>query len=673
MENALMTRRGRKGEQDEGSADNLHQLIQWLEDAEEATDEARQKAERDRDYYNSVQLTMEELVELRARGQPDVVMNHIQAKIDYLKGFEASTRVDPRAFPRTPQDEEGAEAATDGLRYVEDVAELDQHFSQVWENMLIEGYGGVELTIEQGPIDPNTGQPGQAKIGAVAWDWDRLGYDPHSRKPDFSDARYKYGVLWLDADEAKAKWPEAQEAVELTAAGADTDGSVDMSGTYEDRPRHKQWVSGKSRKRVRIVQMYYRDSQDQWQYCVFTKGGKLKEFPVPFRDQDGKSWCPLFLQSSYVDRENNRFGVVRSMIGPQDEINKRRSKALHLLNVRQTMAERGAVDDVDQMKIEMAKADGHVEINPGYKFELLGNAQELAGHVQLMQEAKSEIELRGPNAALLGQGPDAASGRAINANKQSGQTQIASIQDRHRYLKKRVFMGVWDLIRQYMTQEWWVRVTDNEENAKFVGFNRPVTRRDDFVKQLKEQGADPQQIQQQVQEIEAEHPGLLDQTIRIENQPHQMHMDITIEEVPDVANIAEEQFQALTAMAPAVVFPPEIYLEASSLRNKKELIEKLKNGGEQTPQQQQMAQQQQELQMAGIMGELEKLKAEIRKLNADATKTEADAKKSVAETRKAEAEAVKHMVEADVADAQLGQVTMPLINGLSPGGPPAQP
>ena len=62
------------------------------------------------------------------------------------------------------------------------------------------------------------------------------------------------------------------------------------------------------------------------------------------------SWCPLFMQSAYVDRNNNRYGEVRPMISPQDEINKRRSKALHLLTMRQTKAERGAVDDVDLMK-----------------------------------------------------------------------------------------------------------------------------------------------------------------------------------------------------------------------------------------------------------------------------------------------------------------------------------
>ena len=58
------------------------------------------------------------------------------------------------------------------------------------------------------------------------------------------------------------------------------------------------------------------------------------------------------MQSGYVDRDNNRYGAIKDMIGPQDEINKRRSKALHLLTMRQVVAEQGAVEDVDAARAE---------------------------------------------------------------------------------------------------------------------------------------------------------------------------------------------------------------------------------------------------------------------------------------------------------------------------------
>ena len=80
-----------------------------------------------------------------------------------------------------------------------------------------------------------------------------------------------------------------------------------------------------------------------WHFAEFTKGGILKAGPSPYRTDKGESDCELFFQSAYVDRDNNRYGFVRELIPLQDEVNKRRSKALHLMSVNQLHYEDGAV------------------------------------------------------------------------------------------------------------------------------------------------------------------------------------------------------------------------------------------------------------------------------------------------------------------------------------------
>ncbi|MGE0629766.1 MAG: hypothetical protein AB7O43_18330, partial [Hyphomicrobiaceae bacterium] len=379
----------------------IETLVQWYEDAEEASQDARRLAERDRDYYDHKQLTEREIKTLEARGQPVVILNRIQPKINYLIGYEAENRTDPRAFPRNPQDEGSAEACTDSLRFVEDDSGLKDCFSQAWEYMLIEGMGGIELAIRPNGND--------AEIEAIGWDWDRLFFDPHSRKHDFDDARYKGGIVWLDKSEAQARWsePAQLEALERTCTN-----EASLSDTYEDRPAWKQWVSGKGRNRVRIVQMYY-TVNGQWYHATFTKGGKLEGIRVPFVDQDGQSWCPLFLASSFVDRKNNRYGLVRQMIGAQDEVNKRRSKALHRLSQRTVIADKDAVDDVEEARGQLARVDGWVEKNPMAELEVLKNEDQLAAELGMLQEAKNEIEMYGPNAALQGKDDRAPSGRAL--------------------------------------------------------------------------------------------------------------------------------------------------------------------------------------------------------------------------------------------------------------------
>ena len=66
----------------------LATLVQWVEDAEEEGEPMRQRSERDRDYYDGLQVTNEEAVELRKRNQPVIAFNLIKGKVDYLLGAQ---------------------------------------------------------------------------------------------------------------------------------------------------------------------------------------------------------------------------------------------------------------------------------------------------------------------------------------------------------------------------------------------------------------------------------------------------------------------------------------------------------------------------------------------------------------------------------------------------------
>lgn len=622
----------------------LTDLVQMAEDAEEATQDARALAERCRDYYDGKQLTAAELAILRKRGQPDIIINRVQTKVNYLLGYEATTRTDPRGFPRTPDDEEAAEACTDALNYVRDTSNQKMAFSQVWENLLIEGFGGVEIV----PVVKD----GDADFEVKVWHWDRLFYDPHGRAHDFDDATYKGGFIWMDLDKARYKWPGAEDAFSRTV-------SDELGATYDDRPAWRNWVSGTKRKRIRIVQMYYLcpaedGSEEVWHWALFTKGGVIQSGVVPYRDQDNKSWCPMILQSAFVDRQNNRYGFVKALLGPQDEINKRRSKLLHEVSVRQFVYSDGEIDDVDAAKSELAKPDGAIRLNPvgpDSKFQLLDRSKEIAGHTMLQQEAKQEIDLMGPNAAMFGKGDKDASGRAILANQQGGQIEIAVLMDRLNHFKKRVHTAIWSLIRTYWTGEKWVRVTDEEDSVRFVGFNRPVTMAEDLLKQAVDEGVPEDEAKAKLAEA-GQDPMTrmqLEQPVRMENVPAQMGMDVILEEIPDTANIQQEQFEVVSQLAPGLIsggMPPsvvmEIVIKASALRNKKEVLQALEKSQE-NPQAAQAAQ----IQLEKAALEFEEGKARVAKM--------------LAEIEKMKAQMVELLAKTDTYDQSIGTVTDPAI------------
>lgn len=583
--------------------DLTEKLVQWFDDAESVTYDARQKAERDRDYYDNKQWTDAEIKELNKRKQPVVTINRIKRKIDALKGIERQQRTDPKAFPRNPDDEDSANAATDAIRFVVENNNYDQVRSNYWENLLIEGMGAVKVYSVPARDDI------EIRIRRVPWD--RFFYDPHSHEHDFSDAKYLGEVIWMDLDDAKRKWPDRKDAISATMAH-----SVN-SETYDDRPKFQTWADQR-RKRIRIVQMRWQDANG-WRITTFTKGGVLKDGPSPYVDENGDPESDLIAASAFIDRDNNRYGAVREMVSPQDEINKRRSKALHLMSVRQSRVEPGSEAGQMQRKIrsELAKPDGVVEARAG-EFEILDNGDMATAQFSLLQEAKNEIDMMGPNPSLQGKEDRQLSGRALLAQQQAGLVELAPLLDRKRDMDIRVYRAVWNRIRQFWTEERWIRVTDDEKNLKFVGLNRAVTVGEQLEKEFG--GIPPQFEGSPLLNAQAQENG---QPI-IENSVAEMDVDIILDEGPDSITLQAEQFEQLTQLAGAgLPIPPELIIEASSLRNKDILLEKLQ-GGEMTPEQQQMQQMIQQLQMRDAMAEVMKKEAEAAKTGAEVQKTGAE-------------------------------------------------
>lgn len=528
---------------------DVSDLVRMFEESEEATYEARKLAERDRDYVDNKQLTAEEEAALKKRGQPAVVINRIKGKIEFLTGLEIERRIDPKAFPRTPAHANDADGASQALKYVTDAERFDRKRTATWRNIIVEGAGGYDIRVE-----PEYN--GELCIKLQRVPWDRMFWDPHSSEADFSDAGYLGVVTWMDYADAVAKYPQAKEALDATM-----DERGNISDTYDDKPKWRLWAD-KKRKRVRICQIWIKRS-DQWYFAEYTKGGILKAGPSPYFTDKGESDCGVEFGSGYVDRENNRYGIVREMISPQDEVNKRRSKALHLLNTVQIFHEDGAVDDIEQVRREAARADGAPKFNPGAlrdgSVKIERNIELATAQFQLLQESKNEIDLRGPNATMMGekaQGSSSASGKAIIASQQGGMMEIGELLDNLRDLDLRVFRKVWYRIRQFWTAQKWIRVTDDERNVKWVVMNMP-----------------PEHLQM----MAAQNPQLAQSISGYVSNVAELECDIIISDAPDAVTPALEQWESIVELAKAgVPIPPDVLIEAApNLKNKERLLEKL--------------------------------------------------------------------------------------------------
>jgi hypothetical protein len=538
-------------------------------------DAARRQAQVYQRYYDGDQWTDAEKRTLDARGQPALSFNHIKPSVNAIIGIVERGRTDPKGWGRTPNDQQAAEVATDGLRYVSDVTRFNATARECLQDFLI---WGIVAAVNE--LD-DSGEPGMRRIRP-----EEFFYDPYSRDRDFGDARYMGVAKWMDENDLIDLYPDAQDKIKQSFDSATTGDS------FKDRPRDGwSWIDVKSR-RIMCFEMYSRKA-GEWHKCVFVYGGVLEQGPSPYLDSKNKRpRNPIIAHSAYVDIDNQRYGVVKDMVSPQDAINKARSKAVHILNVSKLRVSR-QVQDIDGVRREWAKPDGIIEADEG-QIEELGDRQLAPAHLELLRDAKEEMRRQSPTPGIVGRQGSAQSGRAILAEQQAGLTEQAPLLAGFDDWKLRCYRAMWESIKQFWTAPKWVRVTDDEMSPRFVGINIP------------EPVVDPMTGQPQID------PATGQPITQVQNNPAEMDVDIVIDSTPDTAVIQEEQFQRLAELAQAgMPISPDVLIEASSLPKKKQLLDKLKQAQEQQSQQPDMAMQA-EMQKAQMQMQAEQQKLEMQ-------------------------------------------------------------
>lgn len=623
--------------------DNLPTLIGYYEEAEQASATARANSERDRDYVDNKQLTEEEMAELKRRGQPPIQLNVIRSRAGFLGGLEKKQRRDPKCWPRNnPEDVQAAEAFTDGLRYAAKTAKYIDARSGAWKNITVEGYGGIELSARQNA-------KGEWVFTADVIPWDRLFYDPHSCKPNFSDAKYIGQVLWMDKDAAiaRAVGAGADEAEASRIVMETIEGAPGAGRTYDDKPNWQVWSKGtKGRERVRIVMIWHREA-DGWKYCEFTRAGKLLEQDGAYVDQEGETYCPWIIESCNVDRDNNRYGELRHLIDPQDEINKRRSKALHLLNSQGVIAEAGAVEDINATRKELKRPDFYIEIAPGVeRFEIVQGQELAAGQAAMGEQALSYVRETGENAALQGK-TKGQSGRAIEAQQAGGLIEQSDVTDILRRLDERAFTAFASMMKQYWTAEKWIRVNDDEDAPQFIGLNVPQPH------------IDPMTGQPAIDPMTGE-PIMAG----VENEVAKLDLDIIIGDEEEVITLDGENYQAFLQQLPVLAqLPPplqklsiEMNPSLTSKQKKKfvDLLDQMQQASAQPPPKSPQQEAAENMELDKRAAEIDEKRAKTDKTKAETVKIHADAHIGAMQAVSAQDQAEMAMAQPQPVEAAMG-------------------
>ena len=554
------------------------------------------RAERDealeaRRYYHGDQWSHDEVVELNKRRQPVITYNRESRKINSIVGLLERLRQDPKAYPRTPESGHGAEVATAVMNYSLDVNRWTGISPLVSLDASIEPVSGVELSLEPGDRD-------DPDVALHVIERGTFFYDPRSIRQDLSDARFMGISKLFDLDQAIEMFPDKEQLLRDSI-----DNGGDLNGDDQNRT---VWMLS-SAKKIRIVEIWYK-RRGEWVYCFHTNAIKLDEGISPFIDEKGKTFSRFIVFSANVDHDGDRYGFHRNLKGPQDEINHRRSKGVHALNTMRLRVVEGSVnpDEVDKLREEVHRPDGVLQTPQGTGVEIISNAEQVQFNVEMLQEAKQEIENFGPNPALIGNGVAGSSGRAIALLQQAGIAELGPYILAWKDWKIRVYRALWNTVQRHWKSERWIRVTDDQGLAQFLQINGLSF--DEFGQ-----------------------PALV-------NALGSLDVDIIVDEGPDHVNLMQDVFETLGQLASAgVPIPPQAIIMMSGLPEsmKKQVIGMIQQAQQPSPAQQQAHQ----IELAGAAAEVGKKQADTAKTRADTAKTLNDIGKTRAETRKAHAEA----------------------------------
>lgn len=631
----------------------------WVEDYLDATQEHRDRAATRRDYRCGVQWTDDEITTLQARKQPIVTYNYIGEKVGTMVGAEIVGRTVPNAVGRNAgPDQAAASVATAAIRYVTDEADWDGERTAGREQLFVEGVVGTEISIEEptvqidmAAVDGEIQQVGMTppenpQITIRHVPYDRLFWDPMSRFDDFRDAKYFGTIVWQDLDEAIAQWPVHAEALKQAV-------SISSSGDedFDDKPDH--WVSGSDRKRIRTATLWFRMG-GTWMYAAFC-GYEFLDGPrvSPFVDDRNKRIPGMVLRSALTARsENERIGPVQDLISPQDEVNKRRSKALHLMNSKQLLAQEGAFRDIAETKRQLHSPDGVIMYHPSKQVQVLDHQAQVMENLQLLMDARGAFETLGPSEALSGEAAAGTSGIALQTRQSSAMLRFGHYLNNAMRWELNVYRHIWFRIRQFWQATDYVRITEDDSSPEYMEVNKPITMADVLV----QRGMDPMMLTQLQQTGQLAQMGIDPaQVVGYENHLQRLDVDIIIESRPASPTYRHDQIAAVADLLGKLPLPPEvasvgaeIILEMVDLdpRIKAKFMERLQPDPQQKQamaeaqaQQQALQQQLTALQMQQLQANVEKTMAEVAKLQAEVETEESAAVENIANANKYMADA----------------------------------
>jgi len=634
--------------------------IQWQPDW-------RTESDRCCDYYDNNQLDQDTLDELKRRGIYPIIKNLIQPTIDVVLGMEAKTRTDWRVVGDTDAHQNAAEGLSQKLYEAERESRADRANSDAFAHQVKAGLGWVEVVRNWDPF----GYPHKVDNihrREIYWDWS-------ARDAELQDARYLVRRRWFDIDQAAIFFPGKAELLRSAGDGwplefslrPGLEGANALGQSFDQELRTSldewEWRNAIDR-RICIFEVWYRRfvrghvmtlpngevvevDLNKPMHQALLANGMVKPRPAVYTKLRRSFWAgPHQLSDRATERRylpyvpfwgyredltGVPYGLIRSMLSPQDEVNARAQKMLWLLSAKRLFMDSDALDksvnSFADVLAELARADAAIVLNPNRQNKEHGikvddNLQLADAQFKMMIQNMDDLQkVKGIFNAMLGnEKGQAKSGIAINSLIEQSTTVLAEINDNYGFSRQSVGQRLMDQVRQDLIgQPVEVLIDGHGAKRKTIILNKPAVDPETNIQYL-------------------------------ENDVSKTRFKVTLAEITStpayrtqLQTMLAEVMKGLDPQLQALLIP--FYLETTDMPRRREaadLVRKhlgVENVDEDdlTPEQKQAIQETndmaQELQMRMTQAQVAEQEAKVAKLQAEAQKLAAEAAQKLQEIR----------------------------------------
>lgn len=481
-------------------AEKHAKLMSWFHQEMNRQAHNRYQMSLDEDYYDSMQWLPEEAAELRDRGQAPTVYNEVKPMVDWLIGVERRTRVDFNVVSLhddTKEAEEDAKTKSKLLKYVAEVNRTPFERSNAADDCFKAGLGWIEVGINPDPED----EP----VYTRSESWRNMLYDSLGPRKDLQDSRYLFRFRMVDLDIAIAYFPDKEAQLRASCVNSDADHYLEWwngkaieetSEVFSPMPGKfamydsDAW-SNNNRERVMLIEAWHKEPTKEtrggttsldrirmkMRCTIMTEKHIILDVESPYK-HNRFPFVPVWAYRRKKD--NAPYGPIRPVRGPQDALNKRMSKALHVLSTNQVMAEEGAFSPTSmtaqEVRDELRAADGFAVLAKGGLDKIKQNRENdvAQGHLQLAQIDQSIIRnASGISSENLGRDSNVTAGIALKQKAEQGSQLTAELFDNQLFSRQLEGELTLSLIEQYYNEPKVISIAGERHKREYVRINQP--------------------------------------------------------------------------------------------------------------------------------------------------------------------------------------------------------